>query len=151
MKKLLLPLLSILFLARFSFAADPGIVFPAKDAELSGGVNFEAQTGTIRDWREEGSSLAWKIDLPPATYKVSINYSLPKSSAGGRFEIATESSKSQINSIYPTGSWNEFKDKSLGTIKITPKDKTVTIKATKVPVGAWLMNLKSITFTKQPY
>jgi hypothetical protein len=146
--KILFPIFSTLLLMQFSVAADSPTVLLAKDAKLNGAVSFDAKTDAIRNWRQEDSSASWVINLPAGSYKVSMKYSLDRSSTGGRFQMATESSKAQVNTIYPTGSWNEFKERNFVPVEISNSDKTFTITATKIPLKRWLMDLKSVTLTK---
>ena len=128
--------------------AEAAIVLPAKDAKLKGAIHYIAKTETINRWVEEGSSASWAINLPAGTYEVSMKYALGPESGGGRFEMSTESSKVNITSFQPTGSWNAFKNKILLPITISKTDKTFTITATKVPIAQGLMDLRSITLTK---
>lgn len=152
MKNRILFLLLAAAMVSLARAGDDPIVLDAKDATLTGQVQYNEKGLCLDFWKGEGSAASWK--LPPmkeGTYNVSLNYSLLGAVAKGRqFEISSGSDKKQINGIPKTGSWDAFRDKILVPLKIAKTDASFTITIVKIPPDAYLMNLKSVTLKKSP-
>jgi len=121
----------------------------AKDAAIKGEVQYFTQGDYIYGWAGVGSSTSWKLNgFEAGNYDVTIVYSLQGERAKRQFNISCGSDTKKITSLMPTGGWNTFKSKSLGSIKISKSDTIFSVTAVEIPPTGYLMNLQKVTFKK---
>lgn len=115
-----------------------GIVnLPALYAQLHGrlGQRMEQQCKDhivhIGNWININDYLVWEFELPNAgKYTVKLNYACAPESKGSTI-VFSDGKSEMMAKVRSTGSWNDFKEVSIGTIELSAGENTVSLKATQ--------------------
>ncbi len=135
--------------------ADGVIVLPAESADLSGAIRLETNTAggetvnNIGYWSDIESVASWEIVVKPnATYSVSLEYACLPGAEGSDFALTLGDQVIEATIDKPTTAWQDYTPLDLGTIRTgADKSLTCTIKATAIPEGRHLMNLRKLILT----
>lgn len=115
--------LSIVMMTAFSIptkAQNNSKILLARYAEISGGnglrfVDQGTDKATIHGWNNPNQKISWKTDIKKGNYKIVLNYSQPRQGSAATFTIGNQ----QLAALFqPTGSWQEYKENSIGIIKV---------------------------------
>lgn len=126
-------------------AVDGTVNLPAAEADLQGGVQYEANKDCIGYWTNADAVVRWTFDLKTAgNYNLTVELACPDDAAGS--EVQIEIGGDQVKFKVPaTGDWTKFVKVDLGRISLVrPGKMTATVKASKKP-GFAVMNLRSLT------
>ncbi len=113
-------LASILLLQQHVPAAE--VFLSNKQAEIRGEAAREQQNDCIGSWEDEKTIVAWQVEFKSVgTFKISCVQAAEARSEGNGYDITITkgSSASRVmGKVVDTGSWNDFKDVDLGSIRI---------------------------------
>lgn len=129
-------------------ATDGSITLAVADASLSGKLKLQGQGAgeNIGYWTGKRDTVTWDALVPAAgEYAVELTYSCEDKSAGASYTLSSAGA-SLKGKVDATGSWNDFKAISLGTLHLDKGVQTLMIHPTDVPNSA-VMNLKSVKLT----
>ena len=121
-----------------------------RDAKIAGPKpwpTYDRRKDYLGSWRNEKAYLQWALTIARAgAYDVAVTLACPAASAGARYAV-TVGEKSLSGTVEPTGGWEEFVTKSLGTIEIDKPGKlAASLKPLTKPHDA-VMNLRAVTLT----
>ena len=133
--------------ARVVQGADGTIRLAVTDAEIvgSGARLFGDREKFVGYWVNAGDYVEWAVKVArPGDFDVVVNYACEPGSAGSEFKLVI-GDKSIGGKISSTGSWDDYRLLTLGTIHLDrPGTITIAVKPTKKP-GLAVMNLRSVT------
>jgi len=138
------------------------IVLPAESATLSGSIRLESSTladgdpdidvapgGKVHNigfWGDVESIASWEVAVEPdTTYSVTLEYACLPGAEGSAFTFTLGDQVLESTIDTPTAAWQDYAALDLGAITAGAAD-TVTgaIKATAIPEGRFLMNLRRL-------
>ena len=116
---------------------DPG------GARLAGGVKYNTESGTLTGWAAEGASARWQLPsgVQNAGYFVELTYATAPD-AGGTL-VLKEDFYNLRRDTAPTGGWEDFQSKVVGTLQMSAGSQSLELSAGTVK-GAGLMHLKGV-------
>jgi alpha-L-fucosidase len=126
-------------------ADDGTVTLQARDAALHGSsIRYEGEKNCIGFWTDVKDSVSWDFKLEtPGTFEVVLTFACEKGSGGSEY-VATVGDSKLTGTVESTGSWTEFKAKTLGSVELKSAGKhTMSVKARTKPKLA-VMNLRSI-------
>jgi len=126
----------------------PKEVLRAFDGELHDGLRYGPGKKTddeVMNWTKPGQSVTWAVRLDePATYEISADYSVPRSSPGGTFSVSVGSQtvkgevKPEADPMAP-----------IGRITLPPGDSRIKVAAATID-GDELFQLRSLILKPVP-
>jgi alpha-L-fucosidase len=129
-------------------ASDGSLTLTAPDATVHGdSARYESGDGkdNIGFWVNAKDYVSWEAAVKtPGTFDVEVAYACEDACAGSTFTLGVLDRKLS-GKVEPTGAWNKFVTKKLGTVKIPGSGRyTFTVTPDTMPHGA-VMNLKAVT------
>jgi peptidoglycan/xylan/chitin deacetylase (PgdA/CDA1 family) len=123
-------------------------------------INLEARYGLSRgpeiaympDWKAFGwftgkDRVEWIVDVPQtATYNVILDWSVSNEEAGKKF-ILEGGEKPLTGVVEKSGSWETFKEKRIGTIRLSKGRHTLTFRPAEEFAKGALLDLRTIKLT----
>lgn len=120
------------------------IILAAKDAKYTKGLAYSPRKDILEDWNGVGGTASWDLaEVPSGNYTVVLEYSVGNDGDGGKFDVICGSQKIS-ESVTSTGGWLEFKTKPSTKIRIAETDLSLSIAATKIAPGKYLMNIRNV-------
>jgi|GEM_PF-3202506 len=131
------------------------------DAVTQGSISLDSRAGLLRRWSTRGSRATWRQKIERGTYQISITYGVAAPAVvQERFSIKTVPTGGSISvrqnrkfsdppektfhlDLNPTGGWESFRTRVLGTLKITTSPTTIEIVVDDVEPGG-LMCFKQL-------
>ncbi len=127
-------------------AADGAVTCSAKDAVVTGSIQYEARYDNLGWWRDTVSAATWQVRVPTAgAYQVSLTYAC-NASCGGQAQVQVGSTTLPIT-LPPRTDWGDFGTVVAGTATLpanTPV--SITVNALTKP-GEAFINLRSVVLT----
>ncbi len=131
--------------------ADGEVVLPASLADFNRSTSLILINDSLQNWTVANADWAsWLVTLPAAgSYDLRVTQAADAAAQGGTYEVLLAGSKVATQTM-PTGGGDDFKAFDIGTIQVDqPGTYRLTLRATKVPQGESLFNLKSVTIRKK--
>lgn len=142
--------------------ASGALVLTASAAQTTGSLTVESRgSGTAYDGIEEASNLGYWLDpastatwqarvRPGTAYEVRLEYACEPSNEGGAFELTVGGAALEGSIAEATGSWESYRWMELGELTVGDEERaTVTLRATRLPEGKALMNLRRVVLVPQ--
>ncbi len=128
---------------------DPNYLdLPAEDAVIQGaGARQDGRyMAKIKDWKDAGTSLAWKIEVPQdVEVEVTLTQACADGMAGGTFEIRA-AGQTLAGKVADTGDWKKYQTVPVGKLKLAKGAHEVVLAPVKL-AGAALMDFDRLTLT----
>jgi hypothetical protein len=87
---------------------------------------------------------------PGTAYEVRLEYACEPSNEGGAFELTVGGAALEGSIAEATGSWESYRWMELGELTVGDEERaTVTLRATRLPEGKALMNLRRVVLVPQ--
>ncbi|WP_373494363.1 polysaccharide deacetylase family protein [Aquiflexum sp.] len=137
----------------------PQLVRPSKDGQLrltaENGKGIGPAIKYMPEWKAFGwftsnDSVLWEVDVPmDGKYEVWLDWSVSDKEAGKEFVLSAGKEK-LLGKVEKSGSWETFKRKSIGTIKLNKGYEKVIFKSNEAfeEDGA-ILDLRKITLIKK--
>jgi hypothetical protein len=129
-------------------ARDGQLSLLARHAEIRGNdIVFEKPFGNIGFWHGADDYVTWQVDLGILRdVDVYLDYACDNNSAGNRFVIEVGEDRLE-HVVEATGSWSDYKQIKLGTLKLKNDAKSVVVRPLGIPRSA-ITDLRAIYFVE---
>ncbi len=105
---------------------------------------FEKMYGNIGFWNQSDEYVKWLIEVPMSgDYEVLVDYACPDVAAENTCRL-NSSNQTLIATVATTGSWDEYRDLNIGTLKLAKGATSIRFGA-EAEINGWLMDLRAIT------
>lgn len=127
--------------------ADGTIQLTAADADLAGGIQYEAAKNSIGYWMNLGAVVTWTFHLDKAgIYKLTAEVACPDDAAGSEVQVEIGGDQKKFK-VPATGDWGKFVTVDLGNISLVRPGRMEGKVKGLTKVGLGVMNLRSLKLT----
>jgi len=123
------------------------VVLEARYGQASG-----PEISYMPDWKAFGwftakDKVEWMVDVPETTtYQVTLDWSVSDEEAGKKF-VLEGGDRPVTGTVEKSGSWETFKQKTIGTVKLSKGRHTLTFRPAESFEKGALLDLRSISLT----
>jgi len=127
-----------------SQAANGTVDLTARDAESTGGIQFESDNNALGFWTNIGDTAAWSFEVKKwSPLRISVELACEKGSEGSTFSIEV-GGQSVTGKVPSTDSWKKFTTIDLGAVTLKSGRAHLVVKAISKPGNA-VMNLRRVS------
>jgi len=124
--------------------ADGTLHLKAATSQMHGEqFRFEGTYGNIGFWNQSDEYVKWLIEVPVSgDYEVLVDYACPDVAEANTCRL-NYSNQTLRATVVSTGSWDEYRELNLGTLKLAKGAASIRFGA-EAEINGWLMDLRAI-------